>query len=405
MFDTINLQILAKKFIRVGALALAVTASGCASIGTSIDRCKRANGIDFDITALAASPSGDILAGGTVYRKVRNCVIDLGHFPEGFLLATSNDHGKSWVAMRIPLNQLENSRNQYELSALAASKDGTVFAGVNLWWHSLIKERNDNARLLRSDDSGFTWKELYDFGHDWILSTVIAPDSVVVAALCGQGIMRSQDNGKSWAPSGLKSVEGNCSSLELISNNAGELYAYAFGRNGPGFYRSADAGVSWIRMAIPAMGRKGRIAANDKGDVVATVSGPSQQEVYRSSDHGKTWKKLTSPNECWTEQLGIAPDGTILLKSMDNIFCGANGGSFISTDGGESWTRLNNRWTGENNIPGEDPLVIGPSGLLFAHLRANFPRSTIDWGGTIYYSNDSGRSWHAINPLVEKIPE
>ena len=106
-----------------------------------------------------------------------------------------------------------------------------------------------NARLLRSDDKGLTWTQVYDFGQDHVLSIVVASDSVIIAALCNQGILRSADNGKTWMRSGLR-TDKYCEDLLLTSNNAGDIYAGAWGRYGPGFYHSTDAGKSWIMMPI-----------------------------------------------------------------------------------------------------------------------------------------------------------
>lgn len=394
-----------------GFLAFALIASGC----SSINRCKDTNGTVIDVTALTTSPSGDILVGGTLY-ILKNCVLEEiagrgARHQSGLILTISGDLGKSWVVSRIPLPHIVDGGSKYQLSVLETRNDKTIFAGINCWTDSIFKNSDNNARLYRSDDKGHTWTLAYDFGHDTVFSIVTAPDSVVIAALCKQGLMRSKDDGKTWMQSGLHANE-HCSDLALTSNKAEDVYINAWGKNGPGFYHSTDAGETWTRMPLPATRDQSKIVANAKGDVVAAISGPWKGEVYRSNDKGKTWKRVNSPHEYWIEQLGVSADGTILLKTMDNLLA-PGGGSFISNDGGETWTRENNVWTGANNIPGKDSLVVHPSGILLAFERIDFndPPSTWGkgwgkgWGGYIYSSDDSGQSWHVLRPLIENSPE
>lgn len=391
------------------ALLLALLVCGCASV----ERCNQIGGLVYDVTTLTISSKDELLAGGTYY-ELENCAFEEfirqsgRRSPKGLLLVTSTDRGKSWKAKKIPLEKAEALPSGYELRGLVASNVGTLLAGINdLTWVGFSGSRDHHARLLKSDDDGNTWKLASDFGQDRLMSVATASNSVIVAALCNQGILRTQDNGATWVPTGLKRVDNNsCASIKLISNSTGEMYAYAWGRNGPGYYRSADEGATWSRLPISIRGSKSKIASNEKGSVVVSMSGPWEHEMHLSIDHGRTWKKLIPPYEFWTDQLAVTRDGVILVKAMDNLLA-PSGGSYISTDNGESWTRLNNRWTGENSIPGDDAIVADRSGTLFVRKQLDFNGlpSSWGWGGTIYYSDDSGRSWYAINPLVERAPE
>jgi photosystem II stability/assembly factor-like uncharacterized protein len=239
---------------------------------------------------------------------------------------------------------------------------------------------------------------------------VVTSNSVLLAALCRQGIMRSQDNGETWTQTGLDSDSDSFCypfvfrRISLISSASGEMYTYAWGRNGRGYYRSIDDGLTWSKLPIPTPGQGwGKIAANNNGIVVAIHSpGPSQdEEMYRSGDHGKTWKLVTPPSGLFTGQLGIAADGTILIKKG----LGPQGARYISTDGGESWARIDNIWTDEGRFPVMDSIVTGPSGVLFGLHYISASQFRLNADDFILYSQDRGRSWHRTNPLVERFPE
>lgn len=388
-------------------LVLPLMISGCASI----DRCQQVGGFVFDVTELSVARNGELLAAGVDY-ELKNCAFEElvrqggPRAPHGLLWAVSGDNGKSWQAKRIHWEIPASLPKGYEVRGLSGSRQGALYVGINHLPLASFARANNYARLLRSVDAGGEWTQAADFGRDHIENVIALSDSVVIAALCEQGILRSGDNGKTWISTGLRRVDNqSCNTLVLIHNNVGDLYAYGWGKNGPGFYRSVDQGISWTRLNVPLKGWVGHLAANDRGDVVAATSGPWVQDMHVSGDRGKTWKQVKPPYEFWTEQLAVGPDGSILVKSMDNIL--ASGGSYRSTDQGASWSRLNNRWTGENSIPGWNSLVTGASGHLFVRKKIDFSGlpSSWGWGGTVYYSRDSGSSWEMINPLVDKVPE
>lgn len=399
-----TLQTLTKYFWQTTMLSFLLVIGGCATF----EHCKETGGLVVEVASLSVTPNGEILAGGRYYEL--DCVNVFAHLgpssAKGLFLATSSDRGKSWKARRIPFTIPEAYPSGFDLGGLAASKGGTLYAGINhrtflRTWEYVSKGFESHARLLKSDDGGITWKQAYDFGDDYLRQIVATSNSVLLAALSRQGIMRSKDNGETWTNADLRA-------LDLISNGSGEIYTDAWGRNGPGYYRSTDDGLTWSRLPIPTPGQNSaKIAANDNGIVVVSHSlWPFQgEEMYRSDDHGKTWKPVTPPSGALTELLGVAADGTIFINRSYGLI--SQGGSYISTDGGESWVRVSNLWTKTNEIPIMDSIVTGPSGVLFGGdgLRSYKRASSWHWGGIIYYSEDSGRSWHLITPLLERIQE
>jgi photosystem II stability/assembly factor-like uncharacterized protein len=377
------LQTLTKYLWQTAMLLFLLVIGGCAGY----ERCKETDGVALmKVTALSVTPNGEILVGG-VYREWHCGYFERVNQPDKFFLATSSDRGKSWKTRRIPF---EAGPYNYQLSGLVASKGGSLFAA-------------NRTRLLKSDDGGISWKQAYDFGDDYLRKIVVTSNSVLLAALCRQGIMRSKDNGETWTQTGLGSDSDSCVAEEfrLISSASGEVYTYAWGKNGRGYYRSTDDGLTWSKLPIPTPGQwSGKTAANDYGIVVAIPTpGPSQdEEMYRSGDHGKTWKLVTPPSGLLIGQLGVAADGTILVKKG----VGLQGTRYISTDGGESWARIDNIWTDDRKFPVMDSIVTGPSGVLFGLKEYG---RYLELSQSILFSEDTGRSWHQTNPLVERFPE
>jgi photosystem II stability/assembly factor-like uncharacterized protein len=144
------------------------------------------------------------------------------------------------------------------------------------------------------------------------------------------------------------------------------LAAVRPGQLGPTIYRSLDLGATWHEAKQPPAFRKARdgelpLSVNytfhltpghpsEPGVWYAAVSPPA---LFRSSDGGVTWSGVDGWNEHpmrfkWCPPEDQTPDGSILHSVLvdprdpAHLYVGASGGgSFESTDRGESWRPLN----------------------------------------------------------------
>jgi len=166
-----------------------------------------------------------------------------------------------------------------------------------------------------------------------------------------------------------------------------------------GFFKSTDAGASWIHRPLPNQTRAIAIDPHNSNNIYAGTSpdGPcnGSYPFYRSVDGGATWSNAGSPNLCDVSLIYVDPEvpGWIYIESTFPWF--GNGDPVWirkSTDGGLTW----NVW---------GPGVFAP-GLTITHNPHN-PRSIFAPGDTEYggvYTNielfksiDDGASWTAAS--------
>lgn len=165
-----------------------------------------------------------------------------------------------------------------------------------------------------------------------------------------RGVYKTMDGGVTWkmANDGITSSPAEVMSI-AFSNDHKTLYAAVMYADG-GLYRSTDAAENWVEMTLPT----GVNAVNDvtvaPSGRITISTGVSEDNgmlcaggVYQSDDEGATWTKIfdgrmviettVDPNN---EERMILTAGNAL--SVD----GLNQGLFMTTDGGDSWVKINN---------------------------------------------------------------
>lgn len=141
--------------------------------------------------------------------------------------------------------------------------------------------------------------------------------------------------------------------------------------------------AQWIKSRIPKAGNIRCLVALG-ADVFA---GTGDGEVFRFSNNGKNWAAVSTglpSNNSYVQALAVSGTnlfaGTIFVEGDDGK--DGDGGVFLSTNNGKSWTAVNNGLT-NNNV-----FSLAASGTnLFAGT----------WGGGVFRSADNGTSWTAAN--------
>ncbi len=211
----------------------------------------------------------------------------------------------------------------------------------------------------------------------------------ILVGTIGQGVMLSADDGESWTRSSVRQgMHSDCIVRALLADprSTGVIYA----GTDKGLYRSDDAGAKWRLRDTPMTGSTVWSMAIDPVDPNVMFAGtgtPSKPGIYRSTDAGKGWQHLSVEiaEEC--PNVGVPRPTGIAIDPIDHrhVWVGLEvDGVRHSTDGGDTWTRLNGQ------IPNPDVhnvlVVAGPPKSVFTLVNDDVWRST-----------DDGATWQAAH--------
>ena len=335
--------------------------------------------------------------------------------------------------------------------------------------------------IWKSTDGGQTWASLTDqqvpliYGGiyidpknpDTLYATLGEMDGQLAAqyGFLANGIMRSQDAGKTWQLVGQDAFLGSAVT-SLVFAADGTLYASS-GQNAvyvgpdnepePGIFSSTDGGDSWTRLATcndfgPCNPKSGGdhpafaggffdLKINSDGTLFAShcVVNCQSTSLIRSTDGGKNWEKLdiSAAMAAWEKANGAQipflddknqfPSLTafaIGVSATDPKLVLAGGGikyvdnkkkkhvsSWVlrSTDGGDTWEWLSQlpdycTSSGHTNQCDYDNIVrIDPTDAKVMYVGGSFTSDpdTYNWVAVLRRSTDGGDTWTDMTPAVD----
>ncbi len=182
------------------------------------------------------------------------------------VLARSDDGGTTWRDVR------PRGLPSLDVHGFAAHpRSGELFAAVA------------GQGLYRSGDDGQTFtRASRDVGGS-VFGLAVMPDGTLLAADTSQGLLASDDAGRSW-----RQLIGE-PMLGVAINPADPKTVLATGK---GIYRSADAGKTWTR-AVEITEGAGPVAWSPSAPKVAYVVG-FNRVLYRTDDAGERWAPVVT---------------------------------------------------------------------------------------------------------------
>ncbi len=259
--------------------------------------------------------------------------------------ATWNTTGLSW------------SQSQYRAVntlVIDPTNPNIIYAAMNRY--------GSYGGIYKSTNGGTTWGN-YLTGYD-IKDLVMHPDSSqVLYCVAGypwgsssNGVYKSTNGGTSWTKlsNGLpsSSTQGR-QALAISPSSPTTVYVgisktLSGGAGLLGVYRTTDAGASWsLRASTPnfygGQGWYNNVLAVHPTDPNTIYA--SGIDLYKSSNGGSSWTQLTywyySPGH---SQYAHADHHALAFhpSNPNTVYAGTDGGLFRSTNGGTSWTGLNN---------------------------------------------------------------
>jgi len=236
-----------------------------------------------------------------------------------------------------------------------------------------------NGTLLRTTDSGESWKKIAALGRDTLLDVYFASDDVgwlvVERDLLKlktndeprSYLLKTEDGGFSWRRVFLKSADANVRLVRAIF--ADNQHGWVFGETGI-VYATRDGGEHWLRQASPTKHLLLGGAFVDYARVWLVGAGAT---IVRTSDGGATWQSGVVRNDANVRFTSASFIGEDLGWAV-----GASGSIFKTIDGGRTW------FAQSSNVDA-DLLDV-----KFVDAREGW---AIGSQGVLLHTNDGGGHW------------
>lgn len=213
-------------------------------------------------------------------------------------------------------------------------------------------------------------------------------DVTIVVGTIGQSIMRSEDNGQTWARIGPRRGFAYEASVRCIAMHP-KQHKVLFATTEKGIYRSEDGGANWKRIESALDAHYVWVIAFNpvNPDIMFAGTGtPTPAMMFRSKDGGRSWDKrpMEVATEC--EAVGTPRFTGIAVDPVEpnHVWAGLEvDGARHSSDGGDTWSIV--EVTGRRDIHNV-AVTAGPPKTTF--IMAN---------REIYASMDNGKTWEPRN--------
>ena len=234
----------------------------------------------------------------------------------------------------------------------------------------------------------------------------------------GGGVWKTTDAGVQWKNISDGYFKTGSVGAVAVSESDPNIVYVGMGEHAPrgvmssygdGVYKSYDAGKTWKKMGLEKTSQIARIVIHPKNpDIVlvaaqGAIHGATQDRgIYKSIDGGVTWKKVLYVNDLTgCSELSMDMHNPMVMYAAmwhylrlpwKVISGGPGSGLYKTTDGGETWTRM------ENGLPKEmGKMAIAVSRVnpekVYALIESDYEK---DLGG-LYVSANAGKKWSKVS--------
>ncbi len=288
--------------------------------------------------------------------------------------------------------------------------------------HAVIGQKSKASSLL--SDTTFSGIKFRSIGPAFmsgrIADIAIHPvfENTWYVAVGSGGVWKTENAGTTWTPIFDHQTTYSTGCVTIDPSNPHTIWV-GTGENvggrhvgfGDGIYKSEDDGKTWKNMGLKNSEHISKVIVHpENSDVVwVAAQGPlwskgGERGLYMTSDGGENWQKVLGDNE-WTGVTDIVIDprnpdwiyaATWQRHRTVAAYMGGGPGSGLhrSTDGGKSWTRLKSGLPSSNM--GKIGLAISPQKPDILYAAIELDRRS----GGVYKSTNKGMSWEKMSDAV-----
>ncbi|WP_036479026.1 YCF48-related protein [Myxosarcina sp. GI1] len=293
----------------------------------------------------------------------------------------SQDRGNNWTAIDGGLKEPSLLKENLLTNVLTLSfspnysNDNTIFVCAT-------------GSFYKSTDRGKHWQHLklpqtLNADQYMVVSPNYASDRTIYLFNIRGGVLRSTDGGESFSEIGnIGNPAAYIPSLAISPDFASDRTIYVGGFPG-GVYKTTDGGSTWNLASdgIEAKEAYLALAISPNYQVDRTILAGTSEGIFKTTDAAQSWEKLAGTaygGDGYIDEIAISSDYQHDATAIASV---RGKGLFITEDGGETFTQIDDYVTG--------PLEFSPN---YASDRTIYTSSE----NQLFQSTDSGRTWNAI---------
>lgn len=239
--------------------------------------------------------------------------------------------------------------------------------------------------LLRSDDSGGSWRPICDGLPDYLTTPLVMDPRHSETIYVGSywGVARSQGGGRKWKQmnQGL-GTSRDIDSLALAPSDPDRLIIAGY----YGLFESLDSGSRWRRIAdAPAEYGVDHLVFDPSDSDVLYAAELWSARVFRSDDGGRSWDQWGAPFEGEYNEINRI---VIDPKNSGVVYALTDDGAYRRAVGGEGWVRYGPRAESESSF---NAMAFDPEDSNIIYLGLAYADHTI------YRSRDGGSTWTTLD--------
>ena len=279
------------------------------------------------------------------------------------------------------------------------------------------KDEQKKDQLEAKAFSSFKWRSIGPaFTSGRIADLAVDPSNYAhyFVGVASGNIWKTTNDGITFKPVFDHYGAYSIGALAIDPNNANVIWAGTGENNhqraigyGNGIYKTNDDGKKWKNMGLKESRQIGEILIDPRNSDVVYVAaegsiwGPNEERgVFKTTDGGKTWEKVLFVSEnTGVANLAFEPGNPDVIyagaeqrrrRQFTKIGGGPESAFYKSTDAGKTWNKLT------NGIPKVDKggmeIVVAPSNPNVVYVMFEATKQ----GGT-YRSDDRGASFHKMS--------